>query len=190
GINNYSSLEKYYVGDDAALYKDPLSNAQTEDSYKENFTGYNFDLAYLMFRGYGRLRGFYGAQVGFGLTRYHEYYTYGNPFSTNNTAPTTHWGNKTSRLLESDNGMYYNLGVGALAGVEYYILPKICIGGEISLSLNHGWRTQGNSTYERMNNSVVEEYEIAEYPKGRTNTSLSTNRPVNYGGNLYLMFHF
>jgi hypothetical protein len=189
-ISQSSNLQKFYVADDAALYKDPLSNAKTEDSYKRNLTDYTFNIAYLKYRGYGRLQGFCGAQAGFGFSRTHTYYTYGNPFSTDNTAPTTYNGRLSERVLESDNGITYSVNVGALAGVEYYFLPKICIGGEISLSLSNRWKTQGNSTYERMNNSVVEEFDIADSPKQRVNTSLTTSRPVNYGGSLYLMFHF
>ncbi|HEX2934646.1 MAG TPA: hypothetical protein VHO72_04780 [Bacteroidales bacterium] len=199
-INKGSSRNSLYVQDDAAIFADPLSRAQTTDYIVEKFTQIGFDLGYQKFRGYGRLRGFYGAHFGFGVTRNNNSYNYGNPMSIANSAPTSiDWEDKdpyhlSNRILEWDRGYEYGLNLGLIAGVEYYFMPKVCIGGEITLSASHSWKTQGNSKYEHLNGSVVEEYDIAESPKGRTGTNLYTQRPANFGakydGSLYLMFHF
>jgi hypothetical protein len=197
GIDKGSDRTNYYVRDDAGYLADPLSRAQTTDYRVYKHTEINLDLGYQKFRGYGRLRGFYGAHLGLSISREGYTYNYGNPMSLANSAPTTvyNWtygytDNVDDRTLESDNGINYGLGLGLIAGVEYYFLPKICIGGEITLSAYHSWKTQGNSKYEHLNGSVVEEYEIADSPKGRTSTEVYTSRPANYGGSLYLMFHF
>jgi hypothetical protein len=190
-INQSSSLSKYYVRDDAAYTADPLSEAKTIDTYKYNYTYYNFDFGYQKFRGYGKLRGFYGFHAGFAISRTRYYYTYGNDITSTNTAPTTYyWGNTSSRTLEVDNGIYKTINAGLIAGVEYYFLPKICVGGEVTLSFRHTWKSQGNYKYETLNNTTVKEYDEEETPEGRTYTSLYTSRPANYGGSLYLMFHF
>jgi hypothetical protein len=199
-INKGSSRNSLYVQDDAAIFADPLSRAQTTDYQVEKFTQIGFDLGYQKFRGYGRLRGFYGVHFGFGVSRNKESYNYGNPMSIANSAPTSiDWDSESTyrisnRILEGDSGYEYGLNLGLIAGVEYYFLPKLCIGGEITLSASHGWKTQGNSKYQQLNGSVVEEYEIAESPKGRTGTNVYTQRPANFGGkydaSLYLMFHF
>jgi hypothetical protein len=197
GIRKGSARSSFYVKDDAAVFADPLSRAQTTDYEVSKVSEINLDLGYQKFRGYGRLRGFYGAHLGIEMTRYSASYNYGNPMTIANSAPTTvyDWDNgytnsQSTRTLESDYGITYALNLGLIAGVEYYFLPKICIGGEITLSVAHSWKTQGNSKYQHLNGSVIEEYEIADSPKGRVGTGIYTSRPANYGGSLYLMFHF
>jgi hypothetical protein len=189
GVDNSNDISREYVTDDAAVYKDP--NAQTQDSYKEVSSHVSIDLGYQIFRGYGRLRGFYGAHIGYGYNRYKEYYTYGNPISEMNQTPTINYGSYNSnhaRLLEYDGGIYQTISIGAIAGVEYYFAPKICIGGEITFSVSNSWRSQSNSKSERWGGSSVVEEDQTNSPKGRTSTSVFTKRP--YGGGLYIAFHF
>lgn len=197
GIQKGSERAAFYVQDDAAVFADPLSRAQTTDYRVSKESVITLDLGYQKFRGYGRLRGFYGAHFGLAIARESSKFNYGNPMSIANSAPSTiyDWNNGYSdnisvRTLESDGGYSYGLGVGIIAGVEYYFLPKICVGGEITLSAIHSWRTQGNSKYQRINGNVIEEYDFADSPKGRVGTAVYTARPANYGGSLYLMFHF
>jgi hypothetical protein len=195
-VNQYSNLSERYVRDDAAYTADPLANINTKttDTYKSNHTEYVIGLGYQKFRGYGRLKGFYGFQAGFGVSRDHYFFTYGNPMTTVNSEPTSiSWGsNQTGsiRTLEIDNGITKTVNVGLIAGVECYIFPKICIGGEINLSLSNSWKSQGNSKYEHLNNTVVEEYDVADSPKGRTSTSFTSKSYSQQAGTLYLMFHF
>jgi hypothetical protein len=191
-IDGENHLNQVYVADDAAHVADPLSNAKTTDTYKYIYSYHSLELAYQKFRGYGRLRGFYGANVGFGFSRERYKYTYGNPISVANPTPHIGYGSYTNgkRVLEIDNGNTKSIMVGVLAGVEYYFAPKICIGGEISLSLSSSWNSQGDGKYERLNGSIVEESKEAITPKGRDNTIFATNSPSNYRGSLYLMFHF
>jgi hypothetical protein len=190
-INNYNDMSRAYVQDDQAVILDPLSNAQTEDTYKEIGKNYDFDLAYQIFRGYGRLRGFYGIHAGYGYSRYKEKYTYGNPITGANQQPTIYYSSydaNGSRELEYDGGINHSIFGGRLGGIEYYFLPKICIGGEITLSGSYDWSTQGNTTSERWNGTSVIEEDLASSPSGRTYSSLYTYRPL--GGGIYLMFHF
>lgn len=199
-MNNSNTMTKYYVQDDAGILANPNSNAQTIDTRKIVSTNNVVNLAYMKFRGYGRLRGFYGAHVGFGFSRTHTYYTYGNPITVANSNPTsiTNWnaspvtvGNPDSRTLENDGGVTRTISAGLLAGVEYFFAPKMCIGTEITLNASHAWKSQGNSISERLNGTAVEELDLATSPKGRTSTSLNTRYASSYGTfSLYLMFHF
>jgi hypothetical protein len=198
-MGNSNDLTSGFVPDDAAIYADPLSRAKTTDTRKVVTTSNYADVAYLKFRGYGRLLGFYGAHAGFGFSRTHTYYTYGNPITTANAAPNSinDWNNLTYtnigvRTLEQDNSVTKTAYLGLVAGIEYYFAPKMCIGTEIALNAAHSWKSQGNSVYERLNGTNVEEYDIADSPKGRTSTTLSTRYAADYGStySLYLMFHF
>jgi len=107
-------------------------------------------------RGYGRLQGFYGAEIGLGRISSSEKVSYGNAFSDqwnveytsnfNGASPTavlqTPLGGRQVRLLEAkfQTGMRY--GARAFVGAEYFFFPKISIGAEF------GWgysiATNGN----------------------------------------------
>jgi hypothetical protein len=188
GIDNSTNTYNNYVTDDAAVYQDPLSNAQVVDMQKNSYTDFNLSVGIQKFRGYGRLRGFYGATVNFGLSNSTTEYTYGNPITAINQSPTTAWGSNSYRQLVNNGGGYTTLGLGLLAGVEYYFAPKICIGGELGLGYNYEFGSQSNSKYETWGGSSVIE-ETYENSPGNTYSNLSTYRPATYGG-LYLMFHF
>lgn len=191
GISDYSTVNRSYITDDAALFQNPLSLAQTEDSRTNKYRTNSFNLGYQKFRGYGRLRGFYGANLMYSINRTIANYAYGNPITAANPKPSSvfpYTGN--SRLLYSDSGWNQSIGAGLIAGVEYYFLPKVCIGGEISASVFHSWASQENSKSESWNGSVVVESEKASSPASRISTGIETSRPANYGGSLYLMFHF
>jgi hypothetical protein len=191
-INSYSDLSQEYITDQAAVVLDPLSQAQVIDRYKYNYSYYSLNVGYIKFRGYGRLKGFYGASVGYSYSRSKSKYEFGNAITGINTTPNTYWSvyDDDARLLESDNGIYNDVSLGFIAGVEYYILPKVCIGGELTVAAYHGWKTQGNSKYERWTGSSVEEIDRAYSPKGRTETGIYTENMTNLTGGLYLMFHF
>lgn len=195
-IDNSTDVDRSYVRDDAAYYANPLSTAQTQDAYTSRNREYVIGLGYQKYRGYGRLRGFYGAQLMVGFEKDSYEYSYGNPITSLNTAPTTsYYGSVATRTLKGDDGLTTSFGIGALAGVEYYFAPKVCIGGEISLMYGYSKGSQSNYTTERWNGSNVVEEEHLVSP-GDTHSQLSTDRPAtfgwadNVGGNLYLMFHF
>ena len=51
------------------------------------------------------------------------------------------------RAIEYNNGAVNAFQLGGFVGVEYYILPKICIGGEYSLMYKTSWGSQSNAKY-------------------------------------------
>jgi hypothetical protein len=192
GIDKKNSVDRYFIQDDAAYFANNLSNTKTQDKITTNNTDLRFDLGYQIFRGYGRLRGFYGAHLIYNYSRTKNKSEYGNPMSATNPTPSSYSGayNGSNRTLESDGGIYHSVGVGAIAGVEYYFAPKICVGGEISLDIYNTWKTEGNTQSEYWNGSNAVKIDNEVSPAGRTSTGVITDRPANYGGSLYLMFHF
>lgn len=192
GVNNSSSISRGYVRDDAAFTADPLSVAKTEDSYTYKYCENDLSIAYLKFRGYGRLRGFYGIEAGYSWNRSKYIYTYGNPMTVANPNPTMNWdgNNDGRRSLEQDNGIYRGLNLGAVAGVEFYFAPKMCIGYEISLTGSYNWKSQGNTSYEWFNGSSVVEMEEGDNPGGYTGASLRSSYGQSFYSSLYVMFHF
>lgn len=72
-------------------------------------------------RGIGRLYGFYGAEAGMSMGSATTEFKYGNPISTDNPV---------NQQLSAKSGLNFGLGLRAFAGVEYFVLPKISVGGE------------------------------------------------------------
>lgn len=102
-------------------------------------------------RGHGRLQGFYGGELGLSFSSSSWTYTYGNALNQNATGnvdvdatddsmngganiSTDPFGN-TSRITESKSGMAIGLGLRGFIGAEYFIFPKIAVGGEFGWGL-------------------------------------------------------
>jgi len=192
-MDNSRSITRSYVRDDANYLTDP--RALTEDSYKLINTSNLFDIALQKFRGYGRLRGFYGISLGFGISRTRRVFNYGNPMTDVNTQPsTTNFGvgniSWPMRMLESDDGVNKYIMAGLIGGVDYYFLPKICMGFEISLSAAYSWKSQSDSKYEQFNGAQVEIINVPTRPKGHRYSSLKTNYAELFYNSLYIMFNF
>jgi hypothetical protein len=97
-------------------------------------------------RGYRRLQGFYGAELGIGTSGSTEKTTYGNPFSdqheviytndfnaltTTSVQPTDP--GRTERNTEVHHRGGFRIGVRGFIGIEYFIFAKISVAAE------YGW---------------------------------------------------
>lgn len=98
-------------------------------------------------RGQGRLQGFYGAEVGINVTSTGQSYVYGNGLTQAATADVANvnvdaqdnlglnnlvadpYGNP-ARVLRRSGGTNFGVGVRGFIGAEYFILPKLSLGGE------------------------------------------------------------
>lgn len=187
-INSDKNVNKYYVQDDAALFNNPLSQAKVEDRFTSNINSHEFSIGYQMFRNYKRLRGFYGADLGFGIFSAKEKYEYGNQMTELNPSPTTHWGSLPVRTLEEKYSRSKSIYAGVFAGAEYYFMPQVCIGAEFGLSYGMTFSGQGSRMQERMVISQHVEEDI-EITPGNSNIDLHTRFPYSFG-NLYFMIHF
>ncbi|MEI7502679.1 MAG: hypothetical protein WCJ61_05300 [Paludibacter sp.] len=89
-------------------------------------------------KGKTRLQGFYGAEAGIDLSSASTSYTYGNAM-TSTTA---------SRTTESKSGSTFGIGVRGFIGAEYFIFPKMAIGGEFGWGLGLTSTGEGQNTTE------------------------------------------
>jgi hypothetical protein len=102
-------------------------------------------------RGHGRLQGFYGGELGLNFSSSKFTYTYGNALNQNTSGQNVDvdggdddmglgnigsdvWGN-TSRDTERKQGMSIGIGLRGFIGAEYFVLPKISVGGEFGWGL-------------------------------------------------------
>jgi len=100
-------------------------------------------------RGKGRVQGVYGAEAVIGYSSSKVVYQYGNSINSNFNAATTNnfgdgnivtagaAGTAVARRTEVTAGQSLLVGVRGFIGVEYFIAPKISIGGEFGYMLSY-----------------------------------------------------
>jgi hypothetical protein len=193
-LDKSTDIDKAYVQDDANFNTNP--NAQVEDlrNIKNNNVG--IGVGYQMYRGYGKLRGTYGVVASYYYGKEKTEYNWGNQMTASNVTPTsTNWlgtgSNPSERNLNSKSTGIQSIGIGAIAGVEYFFAPKICVGGELGLYLTHNWTGQSSYTYEVVEAGTKNVYDVALAP-GSSYTSIATSvyNVSNVAGRLYVLFHF
>lgn len=133
---------------------------------KLTFTKHNviFTAGFEKRRGYRRLQGFYGAEIGIGHNGSKQEVSYGNAFSdqyevqyTNNfnsfgvTTVNPNNAGRSVRNLESKNRGGLRLGVRGFVGIEYFIFAKISIAAEYGWGYSITTRRGATSTQEVYN---------------------------------------
>lgn len=193
GVNSISDHQLFYVNDDAAQLANPLSNAQVTDMRVDKINGYYLSLGLQKFIGQKRLRGFYGGQLFTQYSKNKTAYTYGNPMTELNPTPTSNFAyNMGERTLNEVSLNNFMLGAGGIAGFEYYIIPRLCIGGEVSLNIVYSQEMQRYIKTEKMMNDKHIFVDKAISPGGHElnfkSSSFTPNSFQHVG--LYIMLHF
>ncbi len=138
--------------------------SMTENSMKMSYSNIGLSGGIEMRKGSGRLIGIYGAELGFSVSSSKAAYTYGNAlalnpgdttvfvnvngqdnFGSNLTSDT--YGN-FARVTEQNFGRTFTFGLRAFIGAEYFIFPKISLGGEFGWGLGFSSTTGGSVTME------------------------------------------
>ncbi|MBL7875111.1 MAG: hypothetical protein JNL53_05575 [Cyclobacteriaceae bacterium] len=179
---------------------DPFFPAFTEDFRKTNRQTVVVAAGYEKRRGKSRVQGVYGGELVIGYTGINQSYEYGNPMSQDFNAPITNnfGGNilqgssaaAVQRKIDEKFGSILTVGARGFIGVEYFIGPKVSLGGEFGYSLAFNNSTRGLITSERWNpstNSVLE-----------TKTDINNNGYFtfvgtsldNLSGSINLLFYF
>jgi hypothetical protein len=188
GTDNQNKL---YVQDDAAIFVNPQSSALAEDMERSISSTLILGLGYEIRRGKSRIQGYYGGNLFFMLQNSRTEYSYGNPFSELNTAPSTSdFGTNVlasdSRSLVDYNGQTMGFGIGGLFGLECFIFPKLSLGAELGYNYIYTKTGQSRYQYEEWNVDIAEEKYEVESPTSTSNSWGTLNPSANF----YLMFHF
>jgi len=186
-----NSLTKRYVDDDAKLYEDPLSNAQVIDSRNSLESDLAIGLEYELRRSHGRLHGYYGAGAYVMYGNEKSSFSYGNTYSELFPNPTFYdFGSNDlgdgMRILESEDGGYWGIGVKPFIGVEYFFMPKVAIGAELGWRVAFSKSGKSKRVYEYWDGNQSLEMTEMLSPGGRTFSAHDQNPSAN----LYLIFHF
>ncbi|MCE3259074.1 MAG: hypothetical protein K0S12_715 [Bacteroidetes bacterium] len=175
GVNTLSGSFVNQVQDAKAMYNATLGTAddvqaasliRVEDKLRFSKSNILFTAGVEMRRGYRRLQGFYGAEIGIGGTSARQSVTYGNAFSdqypvqyTNNfnafTVATQNPGTtRITRNLDARNRGGLRFGLRGFIGVEYFVFAKISVGAE------YGWGYA--VTTRRGQTSTQEVYQVGQ----------------------------
>ncbi len=203
----------------AASY--PSAPGQKENVWKNGKTQFGITAGIEKRKGKTRLQGFYGADLGLWIGSSKDKYTYGNALvatSTSTAAPIvtvdatadafSGAGNiggtvangqiGSSRITERKSGSTIKFGVRGFVGAEYFILPKIAIGGEFGWGLGLSMTGKSKTTSESIglatgatDNSVgtttIEGGKTSSFVLGTDNMGGSVFGP---SASLRLSFHF
>lgn len=149
-----SMTENALVNDDGSTSNPP---ATVTDTWKQTTTNFTIGAGLQKSRGKGRLHGIYGAEALIGLSGGKSTYTYGNNFSSSNTAPTSYdFGSNiigNARVTEDKGGSTFNFGIDGFIGAEYFFAPKISLSGEYSWGLMLSSTGEGETTAEMLNST-------------------------------------
>jgi hypothetical protein len=155
-----SSKNSNYVNDDTNTSPDPKF---VQDTKSTSFNGIGLSAGLEMRKGKTRLQGYYGGELGLFIGGMKDKFTYGNAFSSTNMSPTsTNWSTMTSgpvisRTTELKYGSMFQFGLRGFIGAEYFVLPKMSIGGEFGWGLGFSSVGEGQittETWDMANNAV------------------------------------
>lgn len=147
-------------------------------------------------KGSTRLQGFYGAELGIGFGGGTKVkYTYGNPYDVPGGVSTqTHAVDGSTDIVSVNNKGGLLFGLRGFIGAEYFVLPKLAIGGEFGWGLGLVTTGEGTITSTQLNSggTATEEVTNKTFAKGSsfgigTDASNSFFGPV---GSLKITFHF
>jgi hypothetical protein len=148
-------------------------------------------------RGNSRVQGVYGGEVLVGYSNTSDTYEYGNPISQAFNEPfTTNFGNNlfpfgsTYRKTEENFGGSIFAGARGFIGVEYFIGPKISIGGEFGYSFVYRSTGINNFTAESWDSiSASAKTTKVDGNNGNYSSFIGTGLD-SLDGNINLLFYF
>jgi len=171
--------------------------------------GLNFGVEWR--KGKTRLQGYYGGEFGFMIGSSSTKYEYGNAlkvgsvgvdaaddFGGNLGTTVDGQGNvQASRMLKDKGGVTFGLGLRGFVGAEYFIIPKLSIGGEFGWGLGVAFTGKSSTSAEAIgfkNGATAQTVETLDRNTGKSSRIGVDNDIVNplFGaiGRLNLTFHF
>lgn len=205
----------------------PAADPMVENVWKRSQNAIGLTVGMEKRKGKTRLQGFYGGEVGIWLSGSKDKFTYGNALnpqtastsssnpvvdvdqnddnfsassnivSQSNLAITGMNPGSYARITERKNGTTFAFGIRGFIGVEYFILPKISLGGEFGWGIGMTSNGKTTTTYEHIGNTGASANDVVgtttiEGAK-RGNFQLDTdnvNALFGPAGTLRLNFHF
>lgn len=199
GINSTSQNQEIASSDTGNTF--PIPQAEDKRSISNHFIGVGFGIEKR--RGKTRLQGYYGMEAMFFLSGSDTTFTYGNSYnSITDPAPTYYdwssggigtFGLNAPRTTENSPGATFGISILGYVGVEYFIAPKISIGGEYTWGIIFQTTGQGTVNREEINSNTGVDQTDTYKTGGSSTFSLDNSWNQVFGsgtGSLYINFHF
>lgn len=182
----------------------PALPTMVENKYKTSSTSIGLSVGIEKRRGKTRLQGVYGAEAGLGINTGGSKYTYGNALSTSvavNAAgdgmngganiTTDTYGN-AARITKVKSGLGFSFGVRGFVGAEYFVAPKVSIGGEFGWGLGFGISGKSKTSTESSNGATIGGTQEIEGSKSSSFILGTDNKNAFFGpsGVIRLNLHF
>ena len=201
----------------------PNADPTVQNTYKQSSTNIGLSFGIEKRKGKTRLQGYYGAEAGIYISSTKDKFTYGNnltPSSGANTNAVTVSGadnfpdgsnvittglpitggnidNAGYRVIQRKSGATLSVGVRAFVGVEYFILPKMSLGGEFGWGLGVSVTGKGSTSYESTGNiggNAIDQAGITTLNTAKSGSVKvdTDNKNTVWGpsGNIRLNFYF
>lgn len=199
GVEKDKTHNATYQRDDNARFLNPLSEAKVTDVETQNSTYYSLAAGIEFRKGKDRIQGYYGADLVLGMGKNRFEFEYGNAVTEINQLPSRT--NYNGRGLGVANPGYWSgvyitesyekdavIGVAGKLGVEYFVVPKLSFGGEVSLLISETFSKVDYTKSEGYNPTTaqVETHTELVAPKDRA-FHIGTE---DMGGKLFMIFYF
>lgn len=197
GLIYQRTYRQTYSRDDAAFALNPFSKQKVIDTRLNSNTGMSLMAGLEKRVGKERLQGVYGAGLLFAMNNVYNKYTYGNAITEINQSPSlSNGGNvaamsgfSSNRLLKDYNlGASMHAGIVTFVGVEYFIIPKMSIGGEVNFTALASFDQAQYQDLEGFSTVDIARREWTELVSPSSNQI--TVGTGNIGGNVTLNFYF
>jgi hypothetical protein len=182
--------------------ENPFSEAKVQDLNQHNRAVYSLSAGIEFRKGKERIQGYFGGDVVFGMRKDRYQFSYGNAITEVNQTPTrTNYNAVGPGALVVNNVGYWQAtyatekyqntliaGIAGKVGVEYFVVPKLSFGGEVSLLISEQFVRGAYTKSEGYNptTGLVEEHTELVSPASRT-FHIGTE---DMGGKLFMMFYF
>lgn len=192
GINQSAISRSNFVQQDQQADQDVV----VEDKVHQENSSWTIGVGLEKRRGNHRIQGIYGAELVINRLVQNNIYNYGNAMTATNIDPTsTQWAgtsasavnNNPVRTIADYGDRTFSFTVQAFIGVEYFVAPRLSIGGEFSFGPTMSWIKEGEQHTEEFNGVEVENH--ITYPNEDTGLirGITTG---NYNGSVNMMFYF
>lgn len=215
GFNNYTSKEM--TEDRAAAASSviayPSAVVMKENVWKRNATAVGIGFGIEKRRGISRLQGIYGVEGSIYILSTNDNFTYGNALVASATSPITvdaegdgmsspvfgsannidtlppiQGVNGFARVISRKSGFGFSIGARVFIGAEYFLLPKMSLGGEFGYSLAYASSGRTETQLESIGQSNVpgsggEAVKRTTYDSGKsTNFGFDTDNANSLSG--------
>lgn len=216
GSTKGSSMVADRASDPATVQFPSTEPSMVENAWKTGYTNIGIMVGLEKRRGFGRLQGFYGAELGLAIASSKNTFTYGNALNQNATfnvnvdpaddmdvdgdgladnSTTDPFGN-AARVTEWKSGTMFGVGLRGFIGAEYFVLPRLAVGGEFGWGLVFMTNGTASTTVESEGINAGGNEEASSFTVESKNGSKfgvdsdAMNSVFGPAGRLKITFHF